>query len=239
MLIYGDLLRETVRFASRRDLTSCSVVSKEWAREVTPVLRERREDWRRTVDRIRMTCEDSRRFRPPTISHLMELVRTWIHTKVQRSPWWGRPPSRERGALVDVKDSVGAWNPAVIEDWHAECRMRPPIAPHAAVHRDNAAFGASRVDVSVMYHVRFLGWSHKWDEFVTCDRVRGLGTRTYHYPTNYVHASRQWSLCRVHGVWDVRLVHPYAVSSLTEVLPLTDVLAAMLVPHHNLKRVQF
>lgn len=133
-----------------------------------------------------------------------------------------------------MRDSLGAWNPAIIEDWHTECRMRPPIAPNAVVHRRNGRYGSSRVDSMVRYHVRFLGWTHKWDEFVSCDRISGFGARTYHYPNNYVHASRQWSLCKVNNVWDVRLVHPYAVSSLTDVLPLTDVLAALLVPHHRL-----
>ena len=126
-----------------------------------------------------MTCEDERRFHEATHSHLQSLVQEWIDFRVATTPWWHRPPARKKGAIVDVRDSMGVWNPAVIEDWHTEFRMRPSIAPHAAIHRRNGRYGTARVDTTIMYHVRFLGWTSKWDEFVTCDRISGLGTRTY------------------------------------------------------------
>ena len=192
------------------------------------------------TDRVCMMCEDERRFREPTYLHLLLLVEQWIAVRIRPNPWWHRPPTRKRGAIVDAQDLFGVWNPAVIEDWHSEIRMRPPIAPHChAVHRRNGRYGTTRVDTTIRYHVRFLGWTHKWDEFVDCDRIKGFGTRTYHYPNNHVHASRQWSLCRTtNGAWNVRLVHPYAVSTLTDVLPLTDVLVGLLVPHHKLVCVE-
>ena len=237
-MLYGDLLKYTLQFISNPQLRTSASVCRDWMNECTLILNRRLSMHRQIVERVCMTCEDGRRFDEPTYPHLLSLVEDWMTSRISSNPWWRRPPTRKRGTLVDARDSLGAWNPGIIEDWHMDCRMRPPLAPHAAVHRRNGRFGTSRIDSTVRYHVRFLGWTANWDEFVTCNRISGFGTRTYHYPNNYVHASRQWSLCRVHGAWDVRLVHPYAVSSLTDVLPLTDVLAALLVPHHKLVRVE-
>ena len=237
-MLYGDLLRYIFLFTTNSQLSKRLRVCGEWQTQGATILDHRLRAHKLIAERVRMTCEDERRFLRVTYTHLMALVREWIDCRVGSNPWWNRQPARKRGALVDAQDSMGAWNPAVIEDWHVEWRMRPPIAPHSAVHRTNGRFGTARTDSTVRYHVRFLGWTRKWDEFVPCNRISGLGTRTYHYPNNYVHASRQWSLCRNRDQWDVRLVHPYAVSSLSDVLPLTDVLAALLVPLHRLACVE-
>lgn len=237
-MLYGDILRYSLDFFTNAQLGKCSTVCHDWHADCARILNHRMRALKLIKERIRMTCEDERRFHEATYPHLQSLVQEWIDFRVATTPWWHRPPTRKKGAYVDVRDSTGVWNPAVIEDWHTEFRMRPPIAPHAATHRINGRYGTARVDTNIMCHVRYLGWtSPKWDEFVTCDRISGLGTRTYHYPNNYVHASRQWSLCCIRGRWDVRLVHPYAVS-LTNILPLTDVLTALLVPHSRLTCVE-
>lgn len=237
-MLYGDLLRYLLDFFTNAQLGKCASVCHDWHTDCEKMLNRRMRAQKLIKERIRMMCEDERRFHEVTRPHLQTLVEEWIDFRVAKTPWWHRPPARKKGAYVDVRDSMSVWNPAIIEDWHTEFRMRPPIAPHSATHRINGRYGTTRVDTNIMYHVRFLGWTSKWDEFVTCDRISGLGTRTYHYPNNYVHASRQWSLCCIRGRWDVRLVHPYAVSSLTNILPLTDVLAALLVPHSRLTCVE-
>ena len=237
-MLHGDILFYTLSFLPNAQLQQCARVCGGWRVSCDRILGARFRKRRRVMERIRMTYEDDRRLHPVTYPFLLRLVDEWVHERILPNPWWGRPPTKKRGALVDAQDSTGAWNPATIHDWHTEWRFRPSIAPCAAIHRQNGRLGSLRADAITHYHIRFLGWSHKWDEFVTCNRIRGLGTRTYHCPNNYVHASRQWSLCCVNGIWGVRLVHPYAVSSLTDVLPLTDVMAALLIPNRKLTCVE-
>ena len=219
-MLYGDLLRYSLHFFTDAQLGKCSTVCHDWHAKCARILNHRMRAQKLIKERIRMTCEDERRFHEATHSHLQSLVQEWIDFSRGHYTVVASSSRTQKGCYCRCERLYGCMEPRR----HRRLAHRIPHeaihCSHAAIHRRNGRYGTARVDTTIMYHVRFLGWTSKWDEFVTCDRISGLGTRTYHYPNNYVHASRQWSLCCIRGRWDVRLVHPYAVASLTNILPL-------------------
>ena len=194
---------------------------------------------RRRLAQMLMFYEDARRFCEHTLHHLESFCTHWEEKHIIKNPWWGRPPCKERGAFVDALDFQKSWCPAQIIDWRDEVRIYPPLAPCSIVHEENALVVRPpvRVDTRTIYHVRFLGWHRKWDEWLPARDIRPFGSQTVHPVRRRVAARKQWMLDKYRGVWDIRLVHPHAVASAADAgtfFPVTDVLAGLLVEEKGL-----
>lgn len=219
-------------FEWRYACTTMRLLSSSWRNAVQFKVREQRRRRRETMNQMRMFSEDARRLEPHTEAHLASWCAEWMRSTVMRNPWWLRPPAKCRGALVDAQDFQKSWCPAEIVDWRDETRLYPPLAPLSVVHRDNARLaGAARQETRTLYHVRFMGWSSKWDEWVPASRIKALGSRTTNPVRNAVSATQQWMLRKVQGEWDLRMMRAHTVTNLTpaQILPATDVLVGLLV----------
>jgi len=216
----------TVLFCVSRDLTKI----------LRPETRKMHESHMRRKEQLHLFSEDALRFEPHTFAYLEDWCTAWAEY-ILDSPWWSRPPRRERGALVDAKDFQKSWCPSEIIDWRDETRVYPPLAPHAVVHPDNAAMlqSSARVGVRTVYKVRFLGWNPRWDEWLVASDIKAFGSRTYNPVRRRVVSCKQWMLRKHEGVWDLRLVQPHAVTSVaSSFLPVTDVLSGLLVQDRSL-----
>lgn len=209
------------------------LLNSEWKEAVQFKVLEEQQHRRERSAQLRMFAEDSKRLEAHTAAHLLAWCEQWTRSVVCNNPWWLRPPSKCRGALVDAQDFQKSWCPAEILGWRDETRIYPPLAPLSVVHRDNAraAPGPVRQETRTTYHVRFLGWSGKWDEWVPASRIKAFGSRTTNPVRNSVAATQQWMLRRVRGRWDLRMTRSHAVTSVnaTSIFPATDVLTGLLV----------
>lgn len=209
--------------------------SKAWHEMVEFAVTKRREEKRLESDQMLMFSEDERRVRAHTVAHLTTWCERWMSSVVKCSPWWQRPPSKCRHALVDAKDFQNSWCPAEIVDWRDETRFYPPLAPLAVVHAPSAAPLVGRQDTRTIYNVRFLGWSSRWDEWIPASRIKAFGSRTVNPVANKVSATQQWMLRKISETWDLRMTRAHAVTTVAEtsILPATDVLVGLLVPDHG------
>lgn len=209
----------------------CSAVSTLWHMASVHTSRQVKKRLCLLEENVRLALEDK------VVNE--QLARRWLSEKVSRNVWFGKTPRAVIGCLCDTRDFQNSYSFATIVGWSKRPVQFGLLAPCTVTHRTNAIrAGLSpgsivRQRIETQYLVRFLGWSHRWDEWKSMSALFPLGSKTMIYVKGLwvSRKTQQWIIRRNfqnRKVWELCLYSRFADPP-HDSLPLTDVTASLLV----------